>query len=127
MSRHKLVKNLDLEDELDDYDGGEDYDDETAEQMREGTLKVRDALPASTVGSITDAQIQDALWHYYYDIDKSVAYLLKSSSAPKAQKKEKKAQGGSFLFGFDYSRGRFGKRQAWQADSYYALPLGGAF
>ena len=28
MSRHKLVKNLDLDDELDDFDGGEDYDDE---------------------------------------------------------------------------------------------------
>jgi len=26
MSRHKLVKNLDLDDELDDFDGGEDYD-----------------------------------------------------------------------------------------------------
>jgi hypothetical protein len=25
MSRHKLVKNLDLDDELDDYDGGENY------------------------------------------------------------------------------------------------------
>jgi elongation factor 1 alpha-like protein len=25
MSRHKLVKNLDLDDELDDFDGGEDY------------------------------------------------------------------------------------------------------
>jgi hypothetical protein len=30
MSRHKLVKNLDLIDELDDYDGGEDYDDDGA-------------------------------------------------------------------------------------------------
>ena len=28
MSRHKLVKNLDLDDELDDYDGGGEYDDE---------------------------------------------------------------------------------------------------
>ena len=28
MSRHKLVKNLDLDDELDDYDGGEDYDED---------------------------------------------------------------------------------------------------
>lgn len=27
MSRHKLVKNLDLDNELDDFDGGEDYDD----------------------------------------------------------------------------------------------------
>ena len=30
MSRHKLVKNLDLEDELDDYDGGEEYADDGA-------------------------------------------------------------------------------------------------
>ena len=30
MSRHKLVKNLDLDDELDDYDGGEDYEDDGA-------------------------------------------------------------------------------------------------
>lgn len=28
MSRHKLVKNLDLDDELYDYDGGEEYDEE---------------------------------------------------------------------------------------------------
>jgi hypothetical protein len=28
MSRHKIVKNMDLDDELDDYDGGEDYDDD---------------------------------------------------------------------------------------------------
>jgi elongation factor 1 alpha-like protein len=28
MSRHKLVKNLDLDDELEDYDGGEDYGDD---------------------------------------------------------------------------------------------------
>jgi hypothetical protein len=26
MSRHKIIKNLDLDDELDDFDGGEDYD-----------------------------------------------------------------------------------------------------
>lgn len=28
MSRHKLVKNLDLDDELDDFDGGEEYDED---------------------------------------------------------------------------------------------------
>jgi hypothetical protein len=27
MSRHKIVKNLDLDDELGDYDGGDDYND----------------------------------------------------------------------------------------------------
>lgn len=27
MSRHKLVKSMDLEDELDDFDGGDNYED----------------------------------------------------------------------------------------------------
>ncbi len=31
MSRHKLVKQLDLEDELNDFDGGEDGYDESAD------------------------------------------------------------------------------------------------
>ena len=31
MSRHKIVKNMDLDDELDDFDGGEDYADDGAE------------------------------------------------------------------------------------------------
>jgi elongation factor 1 alpha-like protein len=31
MSRHKIVKNLDLDDELDDYDGGDDYANDGAE------------------------------------------------------------------------------------------------
>jgi hypothetical protein len=33
MSRHKLVKNLDLDSVLDEYDGGEDYDDDGGEGM----------------------------------------------------------------------------------------------
>lgn len=32
MSRHKLVKTLDLDDELDDYDGGSNYDDDDGEE-----------------------------------------------------------------------------------------------
>jgi elongation factor 1 alpha-like protein len=36
MSRHKLVKNLDLDDELDDYDGGEDYGYDGASTDAEG-------------------------------------------------------------------------------------------
>jgi hypothetical protein len=43
MSRHKLVKNLDLDNELDDYDGGEEYGYDGADgeglsfvSMREG-------------------------------------------------------------------------------------------
>lgn len=134
MSRHRLVKTMDLDDELDDFDGGEyDYDEGAAgeegtgppksvelccslmllltqslsrtksrgqrccihmsisirvtwvlvtddvsfdrvEQMREGTLKVRDVLGPDI--AVTDKEIQDSLWHYYYDIAKTVTYLL---------------------------------------------------
>ena len=36
---------------------------------------------------VTTAQIQEALWHYFYDIDKSVAYLVtKHIASPKAAK-----------------------------------------
>lgn len=43
------------------------------EQMRVGTIKVREALGTSV--NVTDVQIQEALWHYYYDIGKSATYL----------------------------------------------------
>ena len=38
MSRHKLIKNLDLDDELDEFDGGEDYDDAGGEGLSPSTL-----------------------------------------------------------------------------------------
>ena len=44
------------------------------EQMREGTIKVRDVLGPDI--AVTDKEIQDSLWHYYYDIEKTVTYLL---------------------------------------------------
>ncbi|KAL2069407.1 hypothetical protein VTL71DRAFT_14086 [Oculimacula yallundae] len=99
MSRHKLVKNLDLDDEMDDYDGGEEYADDGAaeelseedqENMRVGTIAIRAELP-ETAEHITDKQIHDALWHYYYDIEKSVGYLM-NTYVVKKEKKEKKVK-----------------------------------
>ncbi|KAK3175119.1 hypothetical protein OEA41_002365 [Lepraria neglecta] len=95
MSRHKLVKALDLDEELDDFDGGTEpgYDDEVSaddkEQLRLGTIKVRDILGEDA--GIPDKEIEDSLWHYYYDIDKTVNYLLsqKTNSQPKKSKKKK--------------------------------------
>jgi elongation factor 1 alpha-like protein len=79
MSKHR-IKNVSLGDDL--YDDFEDYEEEqeeaetlTAEDkenLRLGTLQVREALagvPAS------DGEIQEALWHYYYDVGKSVTYI----------------------------------------------------
>lgn len=97
---HRRVKEIDYdEDEYDDYYSGEEeygyegadneaaadtHDDELSaedkEQMRIGTQKVRAAL-GDVSEFITDEAIQEALWHYYYDVAKSVTYL-KSMSYP---------------------------------------------
>jgi len=36
MSRHTLVKNMNLDDEMDDFDGGADYDYKEEEIIAEG-------------------------------------------------------------------------------------------
>ena len=82
---NRRVKSLALdEDDYDDYDEDEEYYDQEAtgdnelspedqEQLRQGTVKVRQALGPGFPAS--DKEIQDALWNYYYDVSKSVSYL----------------------------------------------------
>jgi hypothetical protein len=48
--------------------------------MQQGTIHVRALLGPEVV--VSDREIQDALWHYYYDVDKSVDYLRGMSSRP---------------------------------------------
>lgn len=80
---NRRVKSLATEDDGFDYD---DYDDEEEqyaeeeelspedqEQLRLGTIEVRKSLgPGYTV---TDKEIQDGLWNYYYDVAKTVALI----------------------------------------------------
>ena len=86
-------------DDDDLYDGDDYYEEEEAEamstddkeQMRIGTLSAREAL-GSAGEDISDAQIQEALWHYYYDVGKSVSYLKNkfAAAAPKPELQPKK-------------------------------------
>ncbi|KAI9718720.1 MAG: hypothetical protein M1812_003894 [Candelaria pacifica] len=104
MSRHQAIRNLDFEDELDDFDGGEDYDYEDAadgngelsaedrENLREGTDKVRQALGPDV--PVTNKEIEDSLWHYYYDVAKVVTWLLNQrTETPQKESKKPKAEG----------------------------------
>lgn len=43
------------------------------QQLQDGTAKVRSIL-GSEAG--TDEEIQESLWHYYYDVEKTVNYIL---------------------------------------------------
>jgi elongation factor 1 alpha-like protein len=74
----------DDDDFVDQYDEFEEEDEMSAEDkvaMQQGTAEVQKAL-GTEASKVTVAQIQEALWHYYYDIDKSVAYLTKTFIAP---------------------------------------------
>jgi elongation factor 1 alpha-like protein len=86
MSKHR-IKSMAFEDDYeDDYQQDDDEEDqdgdaeqdgltlEDKEKLQEGTVQVRSAL-GQGFASITDNEIQDTLWHYYYDIAKSVNYL----------------------------------------------------
>ena len=59
----------------DDYNDApeQELSDEDKEQMRVNTPRVRDALGSAY--NVSDKDIQDALWHYYYDVGKSATYL----------------------------------------------------
>ncbi|KAK0707503.1 P-loop containing nucleoside triphosphate hydrolase protein [Lasiosphaeris hirsuta] len=100
MSRHQAVRNLDYEEVLDEYDGYEEEEEEGDELssedkalMAQGTAEVQTALGVEA-SKVTTKQIEEALWHYYYDIDKTVTYLVskfisppeKTPKAPKAPK-----------------------------------------
>ncbi|KAI9887732.1 MAG: Hsp70 suppressor, GTPase facilitates ribosomal subunit dissociation [Watsoniomyces obsoletus] len=85
MSRHRLVKGLDLEDELTDFaggDGDDDYEDgaetemteEDKVQMQRCTTQVRNAFDPN-MPPLSDKEIQDSLWYYYYDVGKTVHWL----------------------------------------------------
>jgi elongation factor 1 alpha-like protein len=90
MSKHR-IKSFEVDDDYyDNYDDA--YDDsyenpsdnlstednaltaEDIEKLRIGTAQVRSVLRQG-FSSTTDKEIQDTLWHYYYDVSKSVGYL----------------------------------------------------
>ncbi|KAK3316110.1 P-loop containing nucleoside triphosphate hydrolase protein [Apodospora peruviana] len=85
MSRHQDIRNLDYQDVLDDYEGYSEEEDELSSKdralMTQGTADVQAALGVEA-SKVTKAQIEEALWHYYYDVDKSVAYLVSKFISP---------------------------------------------
>ncbi|KAL8833840.1 MAG: hypothetical protein Q9170_004062 [Blastenia crenularia] len=117
MSRHKLVKTMDLDDELDDFDGA-NYDndldavdelttedkgspdmsgsslcaDESASKarLRECLAEVRAVLGPSA--AVSDKDIEDSLWHYYYDTGKTINYILQQQAPSQPKKPVKNAK-----------------------------------
>ena len=73
MSRRR-IKTLDYDDEFDDLEDEEDesYDYSEDPRMRESLAEARDVLGSE----FTDREIQDSLWYTYYDVEKTINFLL---------------------------------------------------
>ncbi|KAL2829792.1 hypothetical protein BDW59DRAFT_142032 [Aspergillus cavernicola] len=90
MSRHRVKAISYDDDEYDEYDDGYDSQDPQERDLLEQCT--REVLSQLTAGdpsvSATRDEVQEALWHYYNDVEKSVNYLR-----GKTTKVEKKKQG----------------------------------
>lgn len=58
--------------------------------MEASSAEVRELL-GPQASKVSASQIQEALWHYYYDIDKTLAYLVTKFIDPPAPKAAKSA------------------------------------
>ena len=81
MSRHR-VKALNYDDDEVDDEYDEDYDQNEIDpgiqkqleiDTNEVLLQLRTGEPSVTTA--TKAEVQEALWHYYNDVEKSVNYI----------------------------------------------------
>ncbi|KAK3503606.1 P-loop containing nucleoside triphosphate hydrolase protein [Neurospora crassa] len=80
MARHQNIRNLDYEAELEEYGAFSDEEEEELSpedqvRMREGTAQVLEALGVEA-HKVPKAQIEESLWHYYWDVDKTITYLI---------------------------------------------------
>ncbi|WVR05363.1 hypothetical protein IAU60_002377 [Kwoniella sp. DSM 27419] len=73
MSRHRDVRNMDLDEELDDE---EDTGMTQEEQAQMATaMPIARSLLKGIKPPIPDETIADSLWHYWFDVDKAVSWL----------------------------------------------------
>ena len=84
---------VDQYDDFGDEEGGDDMSPEDRAAMAQGTTQVQQAL-GNDASKVTVIQIQEALWHYYYDAEKSAAYLRRTFISPPPKAPPKKAPEG---------------------------------
>ncbi len=96
MSRHRLFQNYDYANDMDEFDGA-NYEDDGEEAMDpEDEARLREATRETTsrlgdkANSLTVKQIQESVWHYYFDVDQAVDYLSKLVDKQKAAPKPAK-------------------------------------
>ncbi|CAG8603180.1 5788_t:CDS:2 [Scutellospora calospora] len=96
MSRHRNIRNIKVEDIFEEEYGFEEsgeYGDENFEmtlkhkaQMEEGKIKVKSVI--GQLEGITDKDIEDTLWYYYFDTEKTINWLLDKIHKTQARKQK---------------------------------------
>ncbi|KAG6831884.1 hypothetical protein H0H92_007001 [Tricholoma furcatifolium] len=83
MSRHRHYRNINIEDELDDdalSDGGEEMTDEQHAQLLHGLEEVRNVLGDESVSGLSDKDLKDALWEFFFDQEQTIQWALEEQS-----------------------------------------------
>ncbi|TFK43259.1 hypothetical protein BDQ12DRAFT_170939 [Crucibulum laeve] len=80
MSRHRIIRNMNIDDELDDdalSDGAqEELTPEEQEQMEDAFDYVRQVIGGEDASGISDTAIKDILWGNYFDAQHTVQWAL---------------------------------------------------
>lgn len=101
MSRHRAVRNLNLDDELAEDDGDDymeedsnPYDDisqEDHEQLEAALSQLTGVMgqPGSQQAGFSEREMKDALWDAYFDVDSAVNVLVEERSRREAKEKRR--------------------------------------
>ncbi|KAI8334735.1 hypothetical protein BC941DRAFT_472662 [Chlamydoabsidia padenii] len=100
MSRHRAVRNLDLDDVLDEDQLDTEYDEnqldesqlsnEDLDALEEGLDYVYGVIGQDV--PLTDVEIKEALWYYYFDKDETVNWALEKVASIKVEQDKQKAK-----------------------------------
>ncbi|KAI8370105.1 hypothetical protein EDC96DRAFT_542875 [Choanephora cucurbitarum] len=102
MSRHRAVRNLDIDDVLDEDEYDSQYDDNEfdEEQLSNEDLdKLDDGLDYvySVIGYdtfLTAREIKEALWNFYFDREETVDWALEKMAAEEKRRSKEEAKKG---------------------------------
>ncbi|KAF1796536.1 hypothetical protein FB192DRAFT_1404960 [Mucor lusitanicus] len=84
MSRHRAVRNLDIDDILDEDEYESEYDEnqldeteisnEDLDKLEDGLAYVYSVIGEDTI--LTASEIKEALWYYYFDREETINWAL---------------------------------------------------
>ncbi|EPQ59652.1 hypothetical protein GLOTRDRAFT_103641 [Gloeophyllum trabeum ATCC 11539] len=92
MSRHRLVRNMNIHEELDDDamdDGEDELTPEQEEQLTNGLEQVRNVIGSERESGLDDNTIKSVLWDQYFDVERSVHLLLEEQERRRVAQERK--------------------------------------